>query len=62
MQIHKIIKFSFINFYILISSYDSFTINVISYIFFFSNIHNQKIIKLLISHSITNILPKDLTI
>ena len=54
--IHKVLKFSFTNFHILKLSNDGFTINVISYIFF--NVHNQEIIKQLISHSITNILTK----
>ena len=52
----KILKFPSTIFLILKSLYDSFIINAISYIFF--NVHNQAIIKLLISHLFTIILPK----
>ena len=52
-QIYKVLKFSFTSFHIMKSLYDSFIINAISYIIFV-NIHNQAIIKLLVSHSITN--------
>ena len=44
------------SFYILKLLYDSFIINVISYIFF--NVYNQAIITLMVTHSITNILSK----
>ena len=52
MQIYKFLRV----FIFWKSLYDSFIINVISYIFF--NVRNQAIIKLLISHSITNTLLK----
>ena len=50
------ISFHKISYFEILMWYDSFTINIICYIVF--NIHTQTIIKLLISHSITNILPK----
>ena len=55
-QIPEVFKFPFTSFYILKLLYDNFVINASSYIFF--NIHCQAIMKLLISHSITYILPK----
>ena len=54
------ISFHKFSYFQIVVWYDSFTINVISYIFF--NVHNQAIIKLLISCSISNILPKYITI
>ena len=60
-EIYNVLKFSSMCFHILKSLYDSFIINTISYIIFV-NVHNQAIIKLLISHSITNTLPKKVKI
>ena len=56
MQIYKVLKFHSMSFYILKLLYDTYIINAISYIFF--NVHNQAIITLMVTHSITNILSK----
>ena len=56
MRIYKVLKFHSMSFYILKLLYDTYIINAISYIFF--NVHNQAIITLMVTHSITNILSK----
>ena len=56
MRIYEVLKFHSMSFYILKLLYDTYIINAISYIFF--NVHNQAIITLMITHSITNILSK----